>query len=194
MATCINYVGAALSGPTIFSIVYSSVTVWTAVYSQFLLGRYMNVYQWISVFVVFGGLTITALDSLQFGDSVVKGTLYVFVGSAFHAMTYVFCEAVMIGDDESQKLTVSQNCAIQANTASILFFLWQLVYTVPRIDSVLWVPMQQAETSIFQALFILILFGVVNLIHSIAFYETLLHLPGGSTSKSTFRSTLSAVQ
>ena len=29
-STTLNYTGAALSGPTIFAIIYSSVTIWTA--------------------------------------------------------------------------------------------------------------------------------------------------------------------
>ena len=29
-STSLNYTGASLSGPTIFAIIYSSVTIWTA--------------------------------------------------------------------------------------------------------------------------------------------------------------------
>lgn len=184
IATCINYAGAAKAGPTIFSIVYSSVTVWTAIYSQLFLGRSMNGWQWAAVLTVFGGLTITAIDSLQLGGDVVEGLFMVIIGSALHALTYVMCEAVMtVGED---KLSVKQNCAIQATAATILFFIWQIVYTVPRFEETIWAPMQAAETSVSRAFIVLGLFAFVSLIHTVTFYETLL-LPGGSTTSGVMK-------
>lgn len=180
VATCINYIGAALAGPTIFSIVYSSVTVWTAVYSQLLLSRSMDRWQWAAVLTVFGGLTLTATDSLRLGVSVVKGLLMVVFGSAMHALTYVVSESVMTRGDE--RLSVQQNCAIQSNVACLFFVVWQLVYTLPRYDEAIGEPMKQAGTDPIKALVILSLFGLSNLIHSVAFFSTLLHFPGGATS------------
>jgi drug/metabolite transporter (DMT)-like permease len=180
VATSMNYAGGSLAGPTIFAIVYSSVTVWTAVFSQVFLKRSMNAWQWVGVWTVFGGLALTATDSLQLGDAVVKGLVLLVFGSAMHAMTYIMCEAIMTMGDE--KLSIQQNCAIQANVACFLFFVWQLVYTIPRWDDVLSKPMQAADTGIWTGVTILSLFALANLIHSIAFYQTLLHFPGGATS------------
>ena len=50
-----NYMGAALAGPAIFGIVYSSVAIWTAVLSRILFKRKMSLWQWTCVFVVFCG-------------------------------------------------------------------------------------------------------------------------------------------
>ena len=43
IAQMMNYTGASMAGPTIFAIVYSSVTAWAALYSQLILGRRMDV-------------------------------------------------------------------------------------------------------------------------------------------------------
>jgi hypothetical protein len=86
VSTTMNYTGAALSGPTIFAIIYSSVTIWTAVLSQIFLSRMMNLWQWITVLVVFAGLTITATDSLTLGKDVAKGSMLIIVGSAMHGV------------------------------------------------------------------------------------------------------------
>jgi hypothetical protein len=140
----------------------------------------MNAWQWVGVWTVFGGLALTATDSLRLGDAVVKGLVLLVFGSAMHAMTYILCEAIMTIGEE--KLSIQQNCAIQANVPCFLFFVWQLVYTVPRWENVISEPMRAAGTSLWAGLTILSLFGVANLIHSIAFYQTLLHFPGGATS------------
>lgn len=180
VATCINYVGASYAGPTIFSIVYSSVTVWTAIYSHFILKRILNRSQWLAIITVFGGLALTATDSLQLGQSVMTGLLMVTVGSALHALTYVTSEIVM--DMGHDSLTVQQNCAVQSSTGCTVFLLWELLYTLPRYDTVLGTPMKEAGTGVWMAVFILMSFGFANLIHSLTFFHTLLHFPGGATS------------
>ena len=80
------------------------------------------------------------------------------------------------------RLSVRQNCAIQGIVASLVFLLWQIVYTLPRFDEKIWEPMQTAGTTASHAFVILILFGLSNTVHSITFFHTLRHYPGGATS------------
>ena len=169
-----------MSGPTIFAIIYSSVTVWTAIFSQVLLGRTMNGWQWASVFIVFGGLTITATDSVNMGDSVLTGSILIVFGSMMHGLTYVMCEALMVVGEE--KLTVLQNNFMQAVVAGALLFVWQLVYTLPHFNELIWSPMETAGTTTWYALILLGGFGVCNIIHSMTYFHTLRHFPGGATS------------
>lgn len=179
-AASMNYTGASLAGPTIFAVIYASVTVWTAIFSKLVLGRSLIRWHWMSIFLVFGGLALTATDSIKLGDSVLQGCILIMVGSAAHAMTYILCEAIMtIGDD---KLTVEQNCGIQATVALITMGLWQLFYTIPNWQEVVGDPIQQAGTGLVWAMELLILFAFCNWVHAITFFETLLHFPGGATT------------
>lgn len=180
VSASMNYAGASLAGPLVFAVVYSSVTVWTAVFSRLLLGRTMSKGQWVSVVVVFLGLTVTARDSHAMGKSVWLGCLLVLVGSIMHALTYVFCEAIMtVGPDV---LTLTQNCGIQSTVALTVLGIWQLVYTVPHWTEVIARPVQESGTTTTAALFLLLLFAFCNWVHSITFYKTLIHFPGGATS------------
>lgn len=61
------------------------------------------------------------------------------------------------------------------------------MYTLPYLDATLRQPMQDAETSIWKAICLLGIFAIVSFIHSITFYHTLRHLPGGSTSAAVFK-------
>jgi drug/metabolite transporter (DMT)-like permease len=179
-STSLNYTGASLAGPTIFAIIYSSVTIWTAVFSQIFLGRIMSCWQWLNVLIVFVGLTLTATDSLTLGKDVARGSMMVFVGSAMHALTYVMSEAIMTRGDD--KLSVQQNTGIQGSVAAGAFLFWQLFYTLPHLEKKVWEPMQDAGTAISYAVSLLVLFGLANLVHSITFFHTLLNFPGGATS------------
>lgn len=180
MSQSLNYAGASMSGPTIFAIIYSSVTIWTAIFSQIFLGRIMNLWQWVNVLVVFAGLTVTATDSVNMGPNVVEGSILIIVGSAMHGLTYIICEAVMTVGDE--KLTVIQNNFLQGSVAGLLFLVWQLVFTLPRSDELIWRPMENAGTSFGYAVILLGGFGMSNVVHSITYFHTLLHFPGGATS------------
>jgi drug/metabolite transporter (DMT)-like permease len=183
VCTVANYTGASLAGPTIFSIIYSSVTIWTALFSQLFLKRRMQGWQWVAIATVFGGLTVTATGSMQLGDNnddVSLGMVLILVGSAMHALTYIMSEGIMTVSEET--LSVQQNNAIQSAVAATTLGIWQLIYTLPRWDEKILQPMEAAGTSYTQALGIMLLFAFSNLVHSSTFFYTLRHFPGGSTS------------
>lgn len=182
VAQTLNYTGASWAGPTVFAIVYSSVTVWTAVVSRVLLSRTLTAPQWAAVWVVFGGLCVTATNSLQLGSSVTQGTALVVLGSALHGSAYVLSEAIMKEDVVLHTLTVRQNAAIQGTVACLSLGIWQVVFTLPRWQNVLGGPLQQAGTSGWEAVAILAAFALANLVHSVTFSHTLKYYPGGATS------------
>lgn len=181
-AQTLNYTGASWAGPTVFAIVYSSVTVWTAVFSRIVLSRSLAAQQWMAIFLVVGGLCWTATSSVQLGALVVQGTVLVLVGSSLHGASYVLSEAIMKESVVRHALSPKQNAAIQGTVACVALFLWQVVYTVPRWDEVLGEPTKEAGTSSWQALLVLLAFAAANAVHSVSFSHTLKHYPGGATS------------
>lgn len=177
-AQAMNYSGTTLAGPTIFAIIYSSVTVWTALFSFIFLKRPLSVGQWWGVSLVFSGLCITGLQSTTIGPSVVQGTLMVFAGSMMHSLTYVMSESIM----ENDTVSVKSNCAIQGMVACFAMLFWQFIYTSNHYEEVLSYPLQMAGTTWTQAAIILLSFGVSNFIHAFCFFHTLRFCPGGATS------------
>jgi drug/metabolite transporter (DMT)-like permease len=184
IAQATNYTGATLAGPTIFAIIYSSVTVWTAIYSRIIFRRKLRMPQWIGIFIVFGGLAITAKNSVSVGPDIFHGAVLVIIGSSLHAMTYVLSEAIMGSHSTSscEKISVEMNCAIQGVIASAVFLLWQIVYTRSHFEDKFFLPMKEAGTSIEKAFMILISLSVSNLVHAYSFFYTLKHFPGGASS------------
>jgi hypothetical protein len=203
-AQSLNYTGASLAGATIFAVVYSSVTVWTAVFSRIFLKRSVTITQGCAVVIVFAGLCVTTLDSIKVGNKVALGTALVLFGSCMHGATYVMSESLMKRSTESifvencckvtgqdqwnektqtrETLLVHENSAIQGVVACSGLAFWQIVYTFKRWDELIQQPMDRAGTTYAQALIILSAFGLANLVHSLSFYHTLANYPGGSTS------------
>ena len=180
IAQTLNYSGATMAGPTIFAIVYSSVTIWCALLSRVLLNREMTNLQWLSVVIVFFGLGITGLSSLDLGPEVTNGTALVAVGSALHALMYVLSEAVM--NNEKDIVSAKKYCAVYGSVACSGYFLWQMYYTRRHFNELILGPMRMAGTTNVYALSVLLSIGFMSLIHSITFFHTVKYLPGGSTS------------
>lgn len=179
IAQTINYTGSTMSGPTIFAIIYSSVTVWTAVFSKLFLSRRINSIQWLGVWIVFLGLVLTATNSANFGPEVFTGALLVTFGSSLHAMTYVLSEALMVRGD---RLSVQMNCALQGFVACFLYLIWQIIYTRPHYHELIEIPMQTSGTDMSYAICLLLSLSLSNLVHALSFFYTLRHFPGGATS------------
>jgi hypothetical protein len=115
------YAGNNLAGPTIFSIVYSSVTIWAALYSKLLLDRSLSKMQWMGVLCVVFGLSLTALDSKSMGKNVFWGAVLIVVGTSGHGLTYVFSEKIMTAttkEEEEDKKNHKSTMATSSSTAS----------------------------------------------------------------------------
>lgn len=186
------YTGNNLAGPTVFAIIYSSVTIWAAIFSRILLSRSLVVFQWAGVCLVVVGLALTAIDSKTVGKNVFAGAILILVGSSFHGLTYVMSERIMTPSPiirsvsgihkEPEHVSIKANCAVQGIVAMVVFLLWQIFYTLPRIEPLILVPMREAGTTALHALIILVTITLANYVHSITFYVTLRHFPGGATS------------
>ena len=189
-AQSLNYTGAALAGPTIFAIIYSSVTVWTAVLSRIILNRYMSTMQWLGVVIVFLGLVITGLDSIALGPKVYHGALLIIFGSAWHALTYVLSESIMTSpktnnndlENDDAPLSSVMNCCIQTGTAMTFNLIWQITFTRTHFHELVMIPMKEHHTSFSHAILIFTFIGLANLVHALSFFHTLKHFPGGATS------------
>ena len=180
VAQTMNYSGATLAGPTIFAIVYSSVTVWCALFARFVLGRRMSTLQWTAVLVVFVGLGVTGLASVDLGPDVVEGTFLVGVGSAMHAMMYVLSESLMNHGEES--VSCAKFCGVYGAVACPAYLAWQVFYTSRHFGQLIVEPMEESGTTVAMALAILLSISAMNMLHSAMFFQTVKYCPGGSTS------------
>ena len=173
------YVGLTLCGPTIYSVMNSSATVWAALFSYVLLQRSMNTTQWAGALLVFFGLALTALDSIEVGPSVFRGALLVMLGAALHGSIHVTSEWIMRPPD---CVSVQMNCAIQSVVTTLAYSAWQIIYTRHHFQEAILAPMEEAGTTAVTAGVVLGAIATTSLVHSLAFYRTIRDFPGGATS------------
>ena len=203
-AQVLNYTGAGLAGATIFAIVYSSVTVWTAVWNRIFLHRLLTTRQWTAIALVFLGLCVTAWNSTKTSKDdttsstatttpVAWGTLLTLLGSCMHGGFYVMSDALMMEGRMSSSgecrhfLYPREMTALQSAVACCGLGLWQLWYTLPRWHALISAPLEAAGTTPWTAIRLLATFAAANMVHASSFYFTIANYPGKSTSAGVFK-------
>mmetsp|Transcript_51494 Transcript_51494/g.122456 ORF Transcript_51494/g.122456 Transcript_51494/m.122456 type:complete len:348 (-) Transcript_51494:177-1220(-) len=182
VAQNLNYAGNMHAGSSIFAVVYSSVTIWSAVFSRVFLNKVLTRDQWVGVWLVFIGLAMTGIGARSSGDHVFRGAVMILCGAGLHAMTHVMSEA--LSSSNYGKVHPAMNCCVQGITSTIVVGAWQLVYTM-RSDvweSQVIAPAQAAGTSVTDAVILLAGVALGNLVHAGAFFFLLANIGAISAS------------
>lgn len=165
----LNYTGNMLAGSAVFAVIYSSVTIWSAILSRLLLDKRLSKPQWIAILTVFSGLIITQLGANSEGSKVFQGGLMICAGSALHASAGVLSELVSV---KGACIPPHVNCAVQGFTAAALLGSWQIVYTIPHWDLIS-ESMEASETTSGEAILLGLGLAVGNFIHAATFFYLL---------------------
>jgi drug/metabolite transporter (DMT)-like permease len=126
----LNYSGLIFAGSLVFTILYSSCTMWAALFSRLILYKKLHNLQWMGVFIILIGLLIGSLDSANEGKNVFIGVILILSGSMLHSLTYIVSEIMLSHTiDPSPPEIIS---SIMGITGIIVFGAWQIIHTLPN--------------------------------------------------------------
>ena len=83
-------------GSGLFQVAFSSVAIFSAIYSRVFLKTYVSSLQWLGILVVTVGLVVSPLSSSTQGKSPVKGILLTLLGAQFYSISYIVNEAITV--------------------------------------------------------------------------------------------------
>ena len=86
--TTLTLFGQLLCGSGIYIIIYSSLTIWSALGSRVLLKKTFTWVQLVGIIVVTAGLAVSGADSFSEGAKIVWGVIVTLVGTIFHSCVY----------------------------------------------------------------------------------------------------------
>lgn len=176
----LNFSGLVNAGSLIFTVIYSSVTVYTAIFSYIFLNRQLHRMQWISVVIIMLGLTAGGLGAAEIGGADVwLGVIQIFIGSMFHSLTYILSEFLL--KSSIDPIVPEMLSTLIGVFGVIVFGLWQLIYTIPNyqiliIDNI---ALKGGNTHVIIATVIILI--AVNFIHAVCFFN-LLEIVGSTTT------------
>ena len=83
-------------GSGLFQVAFSSVAIFSAVYSRIFLKTNVSIVQWVGIVVVTAGLIVSPLSNNSQGKSPLKGILLTLLGAQFYAISYIVNEAITV--------------------------------------------------------------------------------------------------
>jgi len=168
VAIALCYAGNLMAGSIIYTIIYSSVTLWTAIFSILFLKRSLSTGQWIGCILVTSGISFTAIGSTNEGRNIFLGTLMVLFGTCLHSSTYILTDYVF---RQPQPITEDLLCSLMGCGGMVLLGIYQISYTLPHFDDYVAKHVREAEGSIPVIMFTLFMIALMALLHSIAFFR-----------------------
>eukprot|EP00033_Pygsuia_biforma_P000947 GCRY01001089.1.p1 GENE.GCRY01001089.1~~GCRY01001089.1.p1 ORF type:complete len:341 (+),score=58.19 GCRY01001089.1:180-1202(+) len=164
-------IGLSMAGSMIYTIIYASVTTFTALLSRLFLKARLNALQWLGVAVVTVGLMTSGFAVSSAGSGVIYGAAFVFVGTIGHSSMYV------VNDFLIGRATVPIHsvrlCTYVGWFSISLMTIYLGVYTVPHWGSVFVRPIEDKGASFAYVWFLYFWLLVADLLHALVFYYSL---------------------
>eukprot|EP00768_Dysnectes_brevis_P005880 gnl/Dysnectes_brevis/4425_a5944_1005.p1 GENE.gnl/Dysnectes_brevis/4425_a5944_1005~~gnl/Dysnectes_brevis/4425_a5944_1005.p1 ORF type:complete len:353 (-),score=91.05 gnl/Dysnectes_brevis/4425_a5944_1005:37-1095(-) len=188
-ASTVVLFGQLAVGSAMYTIIYSSVSIWTAIGSFFLLGRKLDYTQWICIAVVTVGLCFSGLDALnQPGNDMIIGSIITLVGTILHAGTY-FCAEALLRRPDQRDLHPQRLCGLVGIFDIVWLSLYVLIYTVPRWQELVVDPIVDAGSRWTEIAILYVLLTLVDALHAGFFYNMIGVV--GSVSMAVFKTVAS---
>ena len=86
-------------GSGLFQVAFSSVAIFSAVYSRIFLKTNVSAIEWLGIAIVTSGLIVSPLSSNSQGKSPVTGILLTLLGAQFYSISYIVNEAITVTFD-----------------------------------------------------------------------------------------------
>lgn len=170
--------GLILAGSAIYTVAYSSVTMYTAVLAYLFLQKKLHPFQWIGVALVMCGLSLVSIGANQDGPDAVLGVVLILAGSLTHSINYVSSEYLLTQCEDPIE---PELLAFFLGTMGSCFnMMWQIFYTIPHYETLIVQPIQAANGNVAVILFGYFFLTLANAMHALCFYNLLRYI--GSTS------------
>ena len=132
IAQGLNYLGLILAGSGIFTVIYASVTIFTAIFYRTIMKKHLTNTQWFACFLVTVGVAVSSAGSSVDGNSVFVGSMCIIVGSALHAYTYTVNEMILNLPDA---ITPERLSGLIGTGGVIVYSVWMAVWTLPQFQT-----------------------------------------------------------
>jgi drug/metabolite transporter (DMT)-like permease len=174
LSQTLNLTGLVFTGSLLFTILYSSCTIWTAIFSYIILNRSLHFVQWISVFVIVFGLAIASFGSVmdhKTTTDVIFGGILILSGSIFHSLTYILSEKIMVQNVD--RIPPENLSYIMGFVGTCIYLIWQIVYTLPNFHELVVVQIIIHNGRVYVIIVSFIMLILVNFIHAFCFFNLL---------------------
>jgi len=172
MAGC--YGGNLLAGSLIYTTIYSSVTIWCALFSVIFLRKRLGFLQWLGCVLVTVGVALSAIEaSSDKNKYIFLGAVILIIGTMIHSSTYIMSDYIL---HLPNPIRGELLCSLNGIGGLIGFTIWVLAYTLPRWDEIVTsnVKKENGNWTV-----IWLSYGasaVLAGVHAVCFFKTIKHM------------------
>eukprot|EP00597_Dinobryon_sp_UTEXLB2267_P004567 CAMPEP_0170063822 /NCGR_PEP_ID=MMETSP0019_2-20121128/4546_1 /TAXON_ID=98059 /ORGANISM="Dinobryon sp., Strain UTEXLB2267" /LENGTH=278 /DNA_ID=CAMNT_0010270349 /DNA_START=176 /DNA_END=1012 /DNA_ORIENTATION=- len=170
--------GLMYAGSAIFTVVYSSVTIYNAIFAHIFLQKRLNIMQWVGVLIVMIGLALTSLGTQNEGKDVFFGIILILIGSMIHSGTYIMSEISLVHAE--YPIAPQLLCSLLGSIELVGIIGWQIYYTLPRYQEKFLDEISIHNGDVSDILISYVLLSICSMVHSLCFFILLGTM--GSTS------------
>ena len=178
----LNIHGLIYAGSVTYTIVHTSLTVYTAAFSMIFFDIELSRIQLIGVSVTIFGLILAIINAESDGAEVLFGTILILIGTLIHSLTYIATEYVLIKVDDA--ISPELLCSISGFIPALFYATWQVVYTIPNYEQVIVHSIESAHGNVDIVILCYTLLGLAAFVHSTLFYF-LIHSLGSTMTSSS---------
>jgi len=171
LGNVLSTIGLSMTGSGIYQVIHASIIVFNAIFSKYILKKTLNKKQWISVFAITFGLSLSAIgkDGKLNSPKILLGIIIKILGTISFSIVYVLNEKFL--KLPGGPTTVQQSSWIGTGATGICF-VYILIYTLPNyktliIDRVKENYLSQSYEWIYFCYFLLLL---CHFLHSYTYY------------------------
>ncbi|SAL99950.1 hypothetical protein [Absidia glauca] len=165
-------VGFSIVGSGMYQVIYSSVVIWCAILTYFLMGRTLTKLQWVAIIGTSSGLAICSLGNMGISSDdsgsaaiLMVGTLLTLGGTFFYSCIYVYSDYIL--SKQHPPPLPARICCYIGMYSTVISLVWISVYTLPRYDQLI----QIGSTSKQAVWGMYLLVTLANGTHSWNYYE-----------------------
>lgn len=177
-----NIHGLIYAGSVTYTIVHTSLTVYTAAFSMLFFDFELSRMQLIGVSVTIFGLLLAIVNAEMDGAEVLFGTILILIGTLIHSLTYIATEYVLIKVEDA--ISPELLCSISGFIPALFYAAWQVMYTIPNYDQVIVESIETAHGDADIVTLCYVLLGLAAFVHSTLFYY-LIHSLGSTMTSSS---------
>ncbi|RYH17551.1 DMT family transporter [archaeon] len=163
--------GLMLAGSAIYTVAYSSVTIYTAILAMFFLNKKLHYMQWLGIIIIAFGLAVVSIGAQADGSDVLTGVCMILLGSVSHACTYVVTEYVLVYTDDP--ISPERLCFVLGLFASSLNLSWQVLYTRQHFHTLVVEQITLHNGNPYLIACSYIVLTIIAGIHAVTFYQLL---------------------
>ncbi|KAK8833597.1 hypothetical protein WA577_001530, partial [Blastocystis sp. JDR] len=168
MGYVIRTIGMVYCGSGLFQVAFSSVAIFSAVYSRIFLKTNVSAIQWLGIAIVTSGLIVSPLSSNSQGKSPVTGILLTLLGAQFYSISYIVNEAITrIPGNKGTKEICKQVGVINTMICCVVI----LIDTIPNRAKLIYEPIARTHTNLSSVFVATFVYVISHIIHSYALYS-----------------------